>query len=114
MVMPPCGHLTVGGATGRDGGQNTHGAACKGSYRVTSIGPVGARPACGPGPTDHREGTRGASRGKGQTQPHRQSTPSMSVVVLGQLSGLVEVAEPSEGLQGALVVVGEVEAVELL
>ena len=38
----------------------------------------------------------------------------MSVVVLGQLAGLVEVAEPSEGVEGALVVVGEVEAVELL
>ena len=38
----------------------------------------------------------------------------MSVVVLGQLAGLVEVAEPSQGLEGALVVVGEVEAVELL
>ena len=36
------------------------------------------------------------------------------VVVLGQLAGLVEVAEPSEGLEGAVVVVGEVEAVELL
>ena len=35
-------------------------------------------------------------------------------MVLGQLAGLVEVAEPSEGLEGALVVVGEVEAVELL
>ena len=35
-------------------------------------------------------------------------------MVLGQLSGLIEVAEPSEGVQGALVVVGEVEAVELL
>ena len=35
------------------------------------------------------------------------------VVVLGQLAGLVEVAEPSEGLEGAVVVVGEVEAVEL-
>ena len=39
---------------------------------------------------------------------------SMSVVVLGQLAGLVEVAEPSQGLEGAVVVVGEVEAVELL
>ena len=58
MVMPPCGHLTVGGATGRDGGQNTHGAACKGSYRVTSIGPVGARPADRSGPTDQPEDTR--------------------------------------------------------
>ena len=37
----------------------------------------------------------------------------MSVVVLGQLSGLIEVAEPPEGLQGAVVVVGGVEAVEL-
>ena len=35
-------------------------------------------------------------------------------MVLGQLAGLVEVAEPPEGLQGAVVVVGEVEAVELL
>ena len=35
-------------------------------------------------------------------------------VVLGQFAGLVEVAEPSEGLEGAVVVVGEVEAVELL
>ena len=42
------------------------------------------------------------------------STPSMSVVELGQLAGLVEVAEPSEGLQGALAVLGEVEAVEVL
>ena len=66
------------------------------------------------GPTDHSEGTRRASRGKGQTQPHRQSTPSMSVVVLGQLAGLVEVAEPPEGVEGAVVVVGGVEAVELL
>ena len=31
------------------------------------------------------------------------------VVVLGQLAGLVEVAEPSERLEGAVVVVGEVE-----
>ena len=38
----------------------------------------------------------------------------MSVVVLGQLAGLVEVTEPSEGVEGALVVLGEVEAVELL
>ena len=36
------------------------------------------------------------------------------VVVLGQLAGLVEVAEPSQGLEGAVVVVGEVEAVEFL
>ena len=35
-------------------------------------------------------------------------------MVFGQFAGLVEVAEPSEGLEGALVVVGEVEAVELL
>ena len=35
-------------------------------------------------------------------------------MVLGQLAGLVEVAEPPQGLQGALVVVGGVEAVELL
>ena len=38
----------------------------------------------------------------------------MSVVELGQLAALVEVAEPSQGLQGAVIVVGEVEAVELL
>ena len=38
----------------------------------------------------------------------------MSVVVLGQLAGLVEVAEPPERGQGAVVVVGEVGAVELL
>ena len=36
------------------------------------------------------------------------------VVVLGQLAGLVEVAEPSEGFEGAVIVVGGVEAVELL
>ncbi len=36
------------------------------------------------------------------------------VVELGQLSGLVEVAEPSERFEGAVVVAGEVEAVELL
>ena len=36
------------------------------------------------------------------------------VVVLGQLAGLVEVAEPSQGLEGAVIVVGGVEAVELL
>ena len=33
----------------------------------------------------------------------------MSVVAFGQLAGLVEVAEPSEGLHGAVVVVGGVE-----
>ena len=38
----------------------------------------------------------------------------MSVVVLGQVAGLVEVAEPPEGFQGAVIVVGGVEAVELL
>ena len=36
------------------------------------------------------------------------------VVVLGQLAGLVEVAEPPEGFEGAVIVVGGVEAVELL
>ena len=35
-------------------------------------------------------------------------------MVLGQFAGLVEVAEPAEGVQGAVIVVGEVEAVELL
>ena len=38
----------------------------------------------------------------------------MSVVVLGQLAVLVEVAEPPEGFEGAVIVVGGVEAVELL
>ena len=38
----------------------------------------------------------------------------MSVVVLGQLAVLVEVAEPPEGFEGAVVVVGGIEAVELL
>ena len=38
----------------------------------------------------------------------------MSVVELGQLAGLVEVAEPVERFEGAVVVIGEVEAVELL
>ena len=36
------------------------------------------------------------------------------VVVLGQLAVLVEVAEPPEGFEGAVIVVGGVEAVELL
>ena len=35
-------------------------------------------------------------------------------MVLGQLAGLIEVAEPSQGFEGAVVVVGEVEAVEFL
>ena len=35
-------------------------------------------------------------------------------MVLGQVAGLVEVAEPPEGFEGAVVVVGGVEAVELL
>jgi hypothetical protein len=35
-------------------------------------------------------------------------------VELGDLAGGVEVAEPVEGLEGALFVVGEVEAVEFL
>ena len=36
------------------------------------------------------------------------------VVELGQFAGLVEVAEPVECFEGAVVVVGEVEAVEFL
>ena len=36
------------------------------------------------------------------------------VVVLGQVAGLVEVAEPPEGFQGAVIVVGGVEAMDLL
>ena len=36
------------------------------------------------------------------------------VVELGQLCGLVEVLEPPEGFEGAVVVCGGVEAVELL
>ena len=35
-------------------------------------------------------------------------------MVLGQLAGLVEVAESPEGFEGAVIVVGGVEAVELL
>ena len=44
-----------------------------------------------------------------RVRPARPRGPtSMSVVVLGQLAGLIEVTEPSVGIEGALVVVGEV------
>ncbi len=47
--------------TGRDGGQDSHGAD-QGSYQVTSVRPAGARPRAGARPTDQRQSTRPVTR----------------------------------------------------
>ena len=79
MVMPPCGHLTVGGATGRDGGQNTHGVAYKAPIGSHPSGRSVRAPPTRESRQIHRRAPRGAGCNSGQTLSCRQGPTIMSV-----------------------------------